>query len=105
MSATFTASMYPLRLSRSLSDESRSKSLITANGGAKAPMKFFFAEGVDPVFHADTGVSLAERGRWNPHMPHAAMSGGRSQAGHVQQRAATDCDDVTVPVDVVHLNF
>ena len=38
-------------------------------------------------------------------MPNAAMSSGGSQAYHIEQRAATDCDDVTVSVDVVHLDF
>lgn len=38
-------------------------------------------------------------------MTHAAMGGGGGIAGHVEQRPASDGDEVGVPVDVMALNL
>ncbi len=84
---------------------SRLKSLMTAYGGVKVPMKFFWPKRIQAVFHPHAGIGLAQRGRRDAHQPHAAMGGGGGKSGHVQQRAAADGDEIRMPVKVVALEL
>ena len=55
---TLTASERPPSHSRSGDFTSIAMSLMTANGGAKVPRKFFFAESVHAVLDANPGIIL-----------------------------------------------
>ena len=71
--------------------------------------EILFAESVDAVFHADAGIILTQGRGGNADVTHAAMRGGRSEADHVEERAAADRDDVGMAIHVkaidVRMNF
>lgn len=71
--------------------------------------EILFAESVDAVFYADTGISLTEGGTGNADMADAAMGGGSSQADHIEQSTTADGNQVRVAIDMitvyVRMNF
>ncbi len=70
-------------------------------GRGEGADEILFAKGIDAVFHADTGISLAEGGAGNADMADAAMSSGSGQADHIEQSAAADRNQIRVTVDVI----
>jgi len=99
ISDTLTASDMPARASRGESVSRNSRSLITANGGAKSSEDSSFSEGVDPVLHADAGVCLPERRRRDAHHAHAAVGDRRCVARHVEHSAAADDQRIRLAID------
>ena len=90
ISATLIASISPARFSGAGRGSRKSVSLMTAKGRAKVPIKFFFPKALMPFFTPTPPSAWLRRGGGQANMAHAAMSGGGSESGGVQQRAATD---------------
>ncbi len=59
-----------------------------------------FAEGVDGAFHADPAVVLRQGGRGKPHEPDATVRGGRGESDGIEERSATDSEQVGMTVEV-----
>src|SRR5262249_45085090 len=66
--------------------------------------EILFAERIDAVFDAHAGIRLAERRCRNADVPDAAMRGGGGEAGHVEQRTATNGNDVAMAIKVIAIN-
>ena len=65
-------------------------------GDAESTKPVFLAEEIDPVFHADPAVALAQAGGGHAHEGNAAMGGGGGKAHQIEPRAAADRENVGV---------
>jgi hypothetical protein len=99
--ATLKASDAPAIQSRKGSVRRSRKSLMTANGGAKVPMVFLPPWRFMAVLTPTAASFCASTVGGHAHHAEAAVDERGGEAGRVEQRPATDADDVRLAVHAV----
>src|SRR5210317_2342108 len=51
---------------------------------------------INPVFNANTGISLGKDGRWDSNEPESPMDQGCSESHSIQDATSSDCQNMTL---------